>query len=350
MKTIVIPDNYINDDVLYKKIKRYIKDVVSTYGSMFVLPISKDSKDLVVAYDIPSKKSFFIFGGLYDPETAYLYLGGYKGSINIPILDMSLLFGTFSGVYTSANYTTRILQQYKLTGNLDSLKSGILNSESRNSSIIERHISGISETVNKLPIDNLESILKGIYNKIVLYSSCINYLYRLLLCVINGNLDLEKRLDIELVKRIGVMEPANLFETTIRSIIYNPNSKVLNSVMGMGRKYGGKKQYYSLAKEKALNLMDILEDNDFVYSSDVEGLLKKYQIEEIIDKKDIKILSKGLSEINFNEFEYYRDNQDFEKLDSDDLKRNIVPEYDHLLLSSITNIRYINKSILRSVK
>lgn len=312
--------------------------------------VGKDSDVLYFYINTPSDKSFFIFGGLYDPETGYLNAVGFKNRLNVPIFNIPLVLSGLAGKIYDLTETNRLLQRYKLNLDLPKMIDDIRNHSKTNKSslsTIKRHfVEGKFIPPFDILKDNSDDdpYLKYLIWMTNLVEGNI-YVFNLLLNFYLGNKAGVYNTEWKTVVGYGLGYtsdstdiPDYLNNSTSRSFVY---------------KFLLKDRYNISVFDKedliAMNILDLIPDNDLVYSSDSKEMLKKYQLDKLLDtQEEVDLVSKSL-----DKFMYSEETIMSEETSRHSYKRGKITATDSgytiTFISMVKDITFINKCF-RKVK
>lgn len=296
--------------------------------------------------DTPSSKSFFIFGGLYDPTTGIIYALGTKDRLNIPLCDLVDLFSNLAGSNMSLEHLNSILEKFKLSLNIEDFCESITKYVPNDTySIIKRCLvfkNDVKEPMYKY--DNnlgIQSFFTSFIRNITEYVNTFNTLLNLYLYKENGS------------NSYGLNKGLSFIVYKSRKTRYvSQINDIIKASTVMSLFYKTKTNEDSLLSEETQmvsNFLDIISDNDVVYSSDPEKMLRKYNVDKMVSDYDFYRISQELSQYYFTASTAMSEGVSLRsykggKVTDTDLK------YVSTLLSFSTDIKLINRNILRSCR
>lgn len=247
--------------------------------------INKDE----ISYDIsyyskqPSNKSFYIFGGFYDPEDGLFYIGNNNRMECVILFDFVDFLFNLKGKIFGKDVITSYLQKYKILGKDSVLKNDFDNYRSyQELSIVKRNISTI---VTKNKNDNEDfsnsSDILDIFKKV----NSIIYGLERFSYITTSNFTQKYSKDMTYFYTYldhKTDKNNNLYDTTLQST----NSPECSTFR--------KTKTFNMPVRRALNVLDVLGDIDLIYSSDTDKMLRNYGVDKLVSERDFKLIKKNL--------------------------------------------------------
>lgn len=246
-----------------------------------------------------SNKSFFVLGGLYDPETGLFYIGNFKDRLNIPVLDMVEFFNSEIHYNISLDLLNRYLQIYKLTDdsklfieNLEKYSDNLKYKSKIYLQLIKVNGYGLDYT-NEYGFDKIYLFLSALIEQVVQLSSQYDFLLTYTLfhgkdnsLVINHNIK-------------GLKREKNPNARDQELSFYNHLSRIDTVLLK------GSFKIFFKSNDLAISAIELIPDTDMVYSSDPKIILRNYGFDKLLTEEQFNNLSDSFDSYFKTEVSYF---------------------------------------------
>lgn len=287
----------------------------------------KGSDYLEFYMDTPSNQSFFIFGGMYDPKTGYLYASINKNKKSIISCDLVILFSNYSNKKIELKYLNDLFIQYKLSGNSSILEKNI---SSTDVSLIYKHFNKNTIIPDSMsPFKYLVSIPCSVV-------SIATYIWYVTQDDVDNTINSNNKNYKAILSNVNSY-PVDIIDS--KSTDFNLNGIVLyklSSKKCIDRNdifyYHNEDTSYVLTE----NIEDLYDTKEtLVYSTDIIATLRRNGFAKYVTKENIPDLKKcDLKNVGYTYTEYsYRE----KNFDDGNLPYNLISDL-------VSEIIYMNKT------